>query len=192
MLHTKRETILKGRLGTNILEVGAYYAMLSDMNAHCLVHVLEQDKGDYIVDSLYVSKPKRMFRFWHNFTKVRKTTAEVFQQAVDCYDNSVNAILSIDFDKTPVESYRDTNGYYFRIQGKSNNRIFGRLITQFDLEEVEVNPEGKKIDTSEIFFEELSPKVQFYSIDPKIYQKVKKMYDILSHSLATLINSCLE
>ena len=192
MLHTKRETILKGRLGTNILEVGAYYAMLSDMNAHCLVHVLEQDKGDYIVDSLYVSKPKRMFRFWHNYTKVRKTTAEVFQQAVDCYDNSVKAIFSIDFEKTLVESYRDANGYYYRIEEKSNNRIFGRLITQFNLEEIEIDPEGRQFVSSEIFFEELSPKDQFYSIDPKIYQKVKKMYDILSHTLATLINSCLE
>lgn len=192
MLHTKRETILKGRLGTNILEVGAYYAMLSDMNAHCLIHVLEQDKGDYIVDSLYVSKPKRMFRFWHNFTKVRKTTAEVFQQAVDCYDNSVKAIFSIDFEKTPVESYRDANGYYYRIEEKSNNRIFGRLITQFNLEEIEINPEGRQFVSSEIFFEELSPKDRFYSIDPKIYQKVKKMYDILSHTLTILINSCLK
>ena len=192
MLHTKRETILKGRLGTNILEVGAYYAMLSDMNAHCLIHVLEQDKGDYIVDSLYVSKPKRMFRFWHNFTKVRKTTAEVFQQAVDCYDNSVKAIFSIDFEKTPVESYRDANGYYYRIEEKSNNRIFGRLITQFNLEEIEINPEGRQFVSSEIFFEKLSPKDRFYSIDPKIYQKVKKMYDILSHTLTILINSCLK
>ena len=192
MLHTKRETILKGHLGTNILEVGAYYAMLSDMNAHCLVHVLEQDKGDYIVDSLYVSKPKRVFRFWHNYTKIRKTTAEVFQQAVDCYENSVKAILSINFEKTPVESYRDANGYYYRIEENSNNRIYGRLITQFNLEEVEVNPESKKFVSSEIFFEELSPKDRFYSIDPKIYQKVKKMYDILSQTLLTLINSCLE
>lgn len=192
MIHTKRETIQKGRLGTNILEVGAYYAMLSDMNAHCLVHVLEQDKGDYIVDFLYVSKPKRVFRFWHNYTKVRKTTAEVFQQAVDCYDNSVKAIFSIDFEKTPVESYRDANGYYYRIEEKSNNRIFGRLITQFDLEEIEINPEGRQFVSSEIFVEELSPNDRFYSIDPKIYQKVKKMYDILFHTLATLINSCLE
>ena len=104
MLHTKRETILKGRLGTNILEVGAYYAMLSDMNAHCLIHVLEQDKGDYIVDSLYVSKPKRMFRFWHNFTKVRKTTAEVFQQAVDCYDNSVKATFPSTSKRLPSKA----------------------------------------------------------------------------------------
>ena len=192
MLHTKRETIIREHLGTNILEVGAYYAMLSDMNALYLVHVLEQDKGSYIVDTLYVTKPKRVFRFWHNYTKIRKTTAEVFQQAVDCYENSVKAILSINFEKTPVESYRDANGYYYRIEENSNNRIYGRLITQFNLEEVEVNPESKKFVSSEIFFEELSPKDRFYSIDPKIYQKVKKMYDILSQTLLTLINSCLE
>ena len=192
MIHTKRETIQREHLGTNILEVGAYYAMLSDMNALYLVHVLEQDKGSYIVDSLYETKTKMVLRFWHNYTKVRKTTAEVFQQAVDCYDNSVKAIFSIDFEKTPVESYRDANGYYYRIEEKSNNRIFGRLITQFNLEEIEINPEGRQFVSSEIFFEELSPKDRFYSIDPKIYQKVKKMYDILSHTLTTLINSCLE
>lgn len=192
MLHTKRETILRDHLGTNILEVGAYYAMLSDMNAHYLVHVLDQDIGNYIVDTLYVTKLQRVFRFWHNYTKVRKTTAEVFQQAVDCYDNSVKTVLSIDFEKTPVESYRDTNGYYFRIQEKSKNQIFGRLITQFNLEEVEVNPEGRKFVSSEIFFEELSPKDHFYSIDPQIYQKVRKMYDMLTHTLRTLIKFYLE
>ena len=193
MLHTISDRIHISRFGgITSLEVGEYYALLSDMSVHCFVHVLEHTNDFYTVDALYVYHPRKAFRLWHTWIKSKKITAELFQQVVERYDNCIKEVFSIDFEKTPLESINYVDECYYTFNKRTNSSIFARLIDDLQSEDIVVDPEGHSFVFNTYFTEDLSSKDLYYSIDPTIYQKVKKMYDILSHTLKTLINSCLE
>ena len=193
MLYKKDDWIHISRFGgIDALEVGEYYALLSDWNVHCFVHVLDYSNGFHTVDAFYVYHPRKAFRLWHTWIKSKKITAAVFNQVLERYDNCIKEVFSIDFEKTPLESKSYIDECYFAYNKTTNKSIFGCLINDLEAEEIIVDPEGHGFVSNTFFIDDLSSKVIYNSIDPQIYQKVRKLYDMLTHTLRTLINSFLE
>lgn len=169
------------------------FSFIFTCHSQILVLSLQHSYKDdyYTFDTLFVAN-QPFEPFSELWDKVEEIPAEVFQQALERYDNSIREILSMDFEKTPLRRRRDIDEYYYTINKKNGKAIFGRVIDEYSTEQITVYPSGYSFNSCICNTDYMPAKARYYSIDPMTFQKVQKMHDVLNSTLLTLINSYLE
>lgn len=193
--HYKKKTVPKSSFGMEDLEVGEYYALHTSVKEYDLVHVLKETGDSYKVDSIHMysgygqSHPG-------NTTSTKKINETVFLQAVDLYEKCRNEILSLDFDKRPLErlSLFSDNEYFFLTYRWHNAVSFGKSKweTLAMMNEYIIDPTWDDIIARNVPVNNTRDIEACYMIDAATYEKVRKMHEILILSLTTLMKACLE
>lgn len=194
--HYKKKTVPKSSIGMEDLEVGEYYALHTSVKGYDLVHVLKETVDTYKVDSIHVYNGYGQSHPGNTTSTKKKINETVFQQALDLYEKCRNEILSLDFDKRPLDrlSLFSDNEYFYLTYRWHNAVSFGKSKweTLAMMNEYIIDPTWDDIIARNVPVNNTRDIGACYMIDAATYEKVKKMHEILILSLTTLMKACLE
>lgn len=194
--HYKKKNVPKTSFGMEDLEVGEYYALHTSMKGYDLVHILKEAVDSYKVNSIHVYNVNGQSNPGNSTFTKKMITETVIQQAVDLYEKCRNEILSLDFDKRPLErlSLFSDNEYFFLTYRWHNAVSFGKSKweTLAMMNEYIIDPTWDDIIARNVPVNNIRDIEACYMIDAATYEKVRKMHEILILSLTTLMKACME
>lgn len=178
------------------LEAGEYYALHTSVKEYDLVHVLKETVDSYKVDYIHVYNGYGQSHPGNTTSTKKKINETVFQQAVDLYEKCRNEILSLDFDKRPLDRlnlFSDNECFYLTYRWH-NAVSFGKSKweTLAMMNEYIIDPTWDDIIARNVPVNNIRDIGACYMIDAATYEKVRKMHEILILSLTTLMKACLE
>ena len=203
MYHIPKEEIPKSyfpKVGR--LEVGQYYALLSYDNIYCFAHVLETTEDFFVAETFYANIFNGIIVYLHrkkgSFIKKREITESIFRQALDLFEKGKKQFLSMEFAKNQLTHKMQFSQFYFYFINNDNSEItFGYVSDEISFrnriyEVIEIDLVKDFIVTWRLtdFNEHVND--YCYSIEPKTFDKAKKLFDMLDHCIATFMKSHLE
>ena len=198
MYHKRKDTLLKRNMQVGGISAGQYYVLVSDHLLCSFTHIIEETIGSYEAESLYVHHSPKQFYFHHYFGAFhlgRKITASVFRQALSLYEKCKDEILSMEFAKEQLLGIDKACQYFYLNDSSGNVMFFGNLVTDNDkemMDVVEIDMAKDIVTRNIIPVSDIEPNLICYRIDSKTYSKAQKLHDMINHSLATLLVSCLK
>ena len=170
MYHIQKEEIPKSyfpKVGR--LEVGQYYALLSYDNIYCFAHVLETTEDFFVAETFYANFYNGEIVYLQRKKGSFQLTHKMqFSQFYFYFINNDNSEITFGYVSDEISFH---------------NRIY---------EVIEIDLVKDFIVTWRLtdFNEHVND--YCYSIEPKTFDKAKKLFDMLDHCIATFMKSYLE